>query len=222
MNEGLLDEAKKTLFRVLAHHPEFRPAQVLSKQLEDLEFKEVFKPLRHPEPKTVFEDSHRVIEELERDLGLELESRTQASLQEQWVAQPASVGAALTAVELYDLGIAFYEMGCYSDALRELNRAEKKIRIQETFLGDLGVAVVALSAQCLIHLGRAFEAKAYLEPIMIEPDLKHEDKLPLYYASGWAEQELGNEKSALNWFKRVAETDDEFKDVNARIAQLQK
>jgi tetratricopeptide (TPR) repeat protein len=118
--------------------------------------------------------------------------------------------------------VAFYEMGCFGDVLRELKRAEKKIRIEESFLGELGVSVVALYAQTLVKLGQAFQAKVYLEPILIEPDLLHEQKTILYYTMGLAEQALDEKKNAKAWFQKVAMTDPDFKDVQQRIRLLSK
>ena len=76
------------------------------------------------------------------------------------------------------------------DTIRELKRAEKKIRIEESFLGELGISAVALHADALVKLGHSFQAKIYLEPILVEPDLLHEQKIILYYTMGLAEQAL--------------------------------
>ena len=125
-----------------------------------------------------------------------------------------------TAVGLFDLAVAFYEMGCFGDALRELRRAEKKIRIEESFLGELGVSVVALYAQTLVKLNQPFNAKIYLEPILLEPDLPHEQKIILYYTMGLTAQALEEKSNAKGWFQKVVASDPDFKDVQQRIRLL--
>ena len=222
LREGLIEEAKKTLFRVLVQRPEFPPALVLLQEIETLELREIYRDSKKPSRIEVREDAEEVIEALERDLSLRIDD--EGLCNEFWIAsvaeEPPGPDAGLDARGRFDLGIAFFEMGCFSDALRELTRAEKKIRIEQTFLGDMGVAIAALRAQCLIELDRAFEAKAYLEPILLEPDLGHENKMSLYYAMGLSEQTLGHDSVAAGWFQKIAETDLEFRDVATRLGNL--
>ncbi len=221
MNEGLVEEAKKTLYRVLARKPELRGAHELLKKIEAIELKELFSESPtdpSQKAKTTNEDINGVIDQLDRDLSLGLNEASDAiAKKEIWNALSDSQAGELDAKARYDLGVAFYEMGCFLDALRELQRAEKRIRMENTFLDETGLAVVTLSAQCLIDLGRAFEAKAYLEPVLTEPDLKHEDKLGLYYAMALAEQSLGNTKNALNWYLNISGTDPDFRDVQLKM-----
>jgi tetratricopeptide (TPR) repeat protein len=223
IREGLVEEAKKLLFRILAHQPSFQSAQELLKKIKELELKALFDegPAsldRRKRPP--IEDIEELIASLDRDLGLNLNGDQNSETQgEIWNTVKHS-HEELNAQTYFDLGVAFSEMGCYPDALRELARAEKKIRIEESFLGEIGVSVVSLSAQCLIQQGRAFEAKVYLEPILTEPDLKHEDKLGLYYVMGLCEQALGNQRGALGWYQKISESDPDFRDVQIKLRQL--
>jgi len=223
MREGLIEEAKKILYRVQARQPDLRKAHELLKEIETLELKDLFReaPVSRPKPPKPIEDVDALIESLDRDLGLGLdEGSAPTDPQKEIWKTNEDPRKDLDSKARFDLGVAFFEMGCYSDALRELRRAEKKIRIEESFLGELGVATVSLVARCLIHLERAFEAKAYLEPVLTEPDLRHEDKLALYYAMGLIEQKLGHAKRARGWFQKISETDSDFKDVQIRLRQL--
>ena len=219
--EGLFEEAKKKLFRILSHKPGYPPAKKLLTQIEDVEMKDLFvegRPSRSRGKTPKPENPDQVIEALERDLGLGSSSLGQGE-EERWSAVSVKKEK-FTPQEHLDLGIAFIEMECYADALRELLRAEKQIRIEQTFLGEVGVTVVSLIAQCMIPLGRAFEAKSYLEPVLIEPDLKHEDKLCLYYAMAMVELALDSKESALGWFKQVAHIDPDFRDAQMQIRLL--
>ncbi len=215
IREGLVDEAKKTLYRVLAHHPKYKLAEELLKQIETLELKNLFEQSGKNKKIVKPEDSASLIEALNQDLGLGLDGLADVDQKEKW-----NVLTGLTTKEYFDLGIAYFEMDCFVDALREFNKAVNKIRIEQTFLGEDGLMCVSLIAQSLIQLNRAYEAKAYLEPVLIESDLKHEDKLVLYYAMGVAEQALGNNSAARGWLQKTAEIDPDYRDAIFRIRQL--
>jgi tetratricopeptide (TPR) repeat protein len=217
---------------LIVNHPGFESARSLLKQIEDLELKKIFGPTRRVRKPPKIERAELIIDSLERDLGISTQNQTTEEdiaetdmiRAERWVASlkfAADSSHELTPQERFDLGIAFFEMDCHADALRELGRAEKKIRIEESFLGSLGVAIVALSVECMIKLGSVFEAKAYLEPVLVEADLKHEDKLALYYSMGLVEEELGHIASAVGWYQKVARTDADHRDVRRRIRYLQ-
>ncbi len=215
VNEGLIDEAKKLLFRVLANHPNYAPAKKLLNEIGELELKEIFKLSSHASSRSAVEDVDQLIQSLDQDLGLGLKPTQQDNAQSVFI--PIS---GLSPQEHLDLAIAYLEMGCVSDALRELQKAEKRIRTENTFLGKTGLMVVSLIAQCLLQLGKAYEAKEFLQPVLMESDLNHEDKLLLYYEMGCIEQELGNKKDAKEWFQNVIKIDPLFKDASYRLKLL--
>jgi len=224
IQENLYEEAKHVLFRLLTRTPDTqsfdnRRARELLKKIEEIEMKELFSKPSRSKANATAEDSDAVISNLENDLqlGSNVESRLLME-DEQWKVDESPTNAR----ELFDLSIAFFEMGCFSDALRELHRAEKKIRIEDSFLGELGVSIVALTGQTLVQLGQAFNAKIYLEPILMEPDLPHEQKIILYYTMGLIEQALGEKRPAKGWFQKVVETDPDFRDVQQRIRLMTK
>lgn len=224
IQENLFEEAKRVLFRLIAqaadpHSSSVRRAQELLKKIEQIEINElVSKPCRQG-AKSPVEDSKQVISALERDLQLEEDNFAALPADHEWWNVEAGPS---TARELFDLAVAFYEMGCFADALRELRRAEKKVRIENTFLGELGVSIVALSAQSLISLGQAFDAKIYLEPVLLESDIPHEQKTILYYVMGLADEALGEKASARGWFNKVIESDPDFKDARQKVRLLAK
>ena len=224
IQENLYDEAKRVLFRLLTriHDPHsfhYRRTKEMLDKIESIEMNDLMNKNSRIKPEKNIEDTTSLITQLERDLQLEAFDEENTVLdQEQWnVSETPS-----TAQGLFDLAIAFYEMGCLGDALRELRRAEKKIRIEASFLGELGVSVVALQAQTLIKLGNAFKAKVYLEPVLMESDLLHEQKIILYYSMGMVEQALEERSAAKGWFQKVADFDPTFKDVEQRIRFLNK
>jgi tetratricopeptide (TPR) repeat protein len=212
--EGLLEEAKKKLYQLLIATPNYERAQKLLKQIQDQELKSILSVSGPPSrrKKERHEDTDAIIEKLNLDLGLGLDIQGFDPDQENWVIQTE-----LSAREHYDVGVAFFEMGCYRDSIRELKSAEKKIRIKQSFLGELGVAVVALYSEALVSLGRAYEAKAFLEPVLSEPDLKREEKNVLFYVMGLIETSLGRLEEARAWFQKVYDLEPDFRDTRVRL-----
>jgi len=226
IQENLYDEAKRVLFRLLTRINDpmsfsHRRAKELLSKIEAIELNEIMTKVSRSKTIKNVEDSTLIISRLEKELDLDLDSyeeNTPLMESEFWNVNLVPT----TVVGLFDLAIAFYEMGCFGDALRELRRAEKKIRIEESFLGEVGVSIVALYAQTLLKIGHPFRAKIYLEPILLESDLLHEQKIILYYTMGIIEQALEEKSNAKGWFKKVAASDPEFKDVQQRLRLLAK
>ena len=220
IQEDLLEEAKKTLFRLLTkiqhQTAEYGRAKEMLLQIEEMELEKIInQPTRLKSLK--IDDVTKVIEQLDGDLRLDAFSNEVDVNSEMWSVQRIEEG---TVQEHLDLGVAFFEMGCFYDAIRELTKAEKKIRIESTFLGEKGVSVVALLAQARLRAGHAFQAKLYLEPILLEDDIHHEQKIILYYTMGLVEQALGENMAAKGWFQKVQAEDPLFKDVQQRIQFL--
>ena len=224
IQENLFEEAKHVLFRLLTHIKDsqshsYRVANELLKKIEKIELNQFMNSSVKHKKEEFLEDSDSLILQLEKNLQLNSFEKDSKDLEiEKWSVNEPQHSTQV----LFDLAVAFYEMECFADALRELKRAEKKIRIEDSFLGELGVSVVALKAQALIKMGSSFNAKIYLEPILLEDDLRHEQKIILYYSMGLATQDLQEKDSAKGWFLKVAEFDPEFKDVQQRIRTLSK
>lgn len=217
--EGLFDEAKKLLFKILFHLPQYKPARQMLEQIQEKEEQALLsqsttsrKTVSKEKPNPVVED---VLNQLDRDLSLGLHEVHPAEDKEIWVTD-----SKLSAYEHYDLGVAFFEMSCYRDAIRELKRAEKKIRQEETFLGPLGVAVVALCAECMLITGEGFQAKLDLDVVVQEPDLELAEKIPLFYIMGRIELELGHREPARAWLSKVIALEPDYRDVKVLLQKL--
>ena len=213
--EGLFEEAKKKLYQILIVIPNFKAALVLLEKIQKQEERSLLETsgARSREKAIRTENPDHILKKLESDLGIQIEPSSQNG-EERW----ASAGS-LSAKEHFDLGVAFFQMDCFGDAIRELKKSERKIRQEQTFLGELGVSVVALLAESQVKLGRAFEAKSSLESVLTEPDLKHEEKIILFYVMGLIEEDLGHSKESKGWFQKVLNADPDFRDVQFRLKQ---
>ena len=216
--EGLFEEAKKLLHRVLIQLPGYASAQKLLSEINQVELDRLLQyPLRKSKENVALENPDRVIEKLERDLGLG-PSGGAGNFdpgRENWIHPRGS-----NVQEAYDLGVAFFEMGCYRDALRESAQALKQIRVKNSDLGELGVAIAVLSAESHLALGEAFETKTFLLPILSELEISHESKIPLYYLMALAEERLGYRIEARAWLEKVIEADPLYRDAQFRIRLL--
>ena len=216
--EGLFDEAKKVLHQVLIRHPLFTRASQLLDEIRNEELNLILNrssTLRGG--KKPPEDPEAIIRKLEKDLGMDFGS-SEGNFDpavENWSHQNRD-----SPEQAYDLGVAFFEMGCYRDAMIELEEAIRRIRISRTELGDLGVAAAALYSESLIQLKEAFSAKSFLLPILNELELTHESKIPLFYLVGRAEELLGNSADAKSWYRKALEVDPFYRDAHFRIRVL--
>lgn len=215
--EGLIEEAKKVIYRIQMIQPNFTPAIQLLAKINKEEEKKLFQSSqRAPRvANTLSEDSDFILKSLDRDLGLELHAGEVSQEQENFITNES-----LSAREHYDLGVAFFQIDCFLDSIRELKKAERKIRLEESFLGELGVSVVSLHAECLFKLGRSYEAKSFLEPILTEPEINLEEKISFFYLLGLVELDLGNIPEGKAWFQKVIDLDPQFRDTAFRLKTI--
>jgi tetratricopeptide (TPR) repeat protein len=213
--EGLVEEAKRLLHKILMVHAGYLPALDLLKQIQDSELSMLFRAASEtPKKQKSFEDPELVIRQLERDLGIHIEDpgrNFNASIENWSHPDPEDP------TQAFDLGVAFFEMGCYRDAIRQLSEAVRKTRVMHTSLGELGVAAAALCAESMIALGEPYEATTWLTPMLNELDLTHEKKIPFFYLMGRAQELLNHRKEAKAWYQKVMELDPLYRDVPFRI-----
>ncbi len=107
----------------------------------------------------------------------------------------------------YDLGVAYYEMGLYNEALSEFEAAVKDPRYRDQCL--------EIMAACLGMQGRHAEIVEMLSP-MIEND-GSDVGLGLRYTMGVACEALGLREDARHHFEQIARIDSSYRDVQARL-----
>ncbi|MBU6153489.1 MAG: hypothetical protein KGP28_04225 [Bdellovibrionales bacterium] len=216
--EGLLEEAKRILHRVLISHPSFGRAKRLLQEIRNSELDLLLNRSTSSSPDRFrIEDPEAILRKLGSDLGI-LVDREAGSIdpkRENWSHSPP-----LQPRERFDLAVAFFEMDCFRDAVRELEEALRQVRLENSILDELGISMVALQAESLICMEEAFEAKMFLAPILNESEISHELKLPLYYLAARSEEMLGARIEAKAWLEKVMEIDPLFRDANFRIRLL--
>jgi tetratricopeptide (TPR) repeat protein len=109
----------------------------------------------------------------------------------------------------YDLGVAYYEMGLYNEALAEFEAAARA--------PGLEVRSLEMLASCLLQQGRHSELVELLVPVLAADGHTPRGRLGLQYALGLACEALGDLAQARRHFEEVAQVDSDFKDVQARL-----
>ncbi|MHB8527243.1 MAG: tetratricopeptide repeat protein [Candidatus Acidiferrales bacterium] len=121
---------------------------------------------------------------------------------------------------LYNLGIAYREMGLLDEAIGEFQRVAKAIQEGRPF---------RYAMQCATLLGVIFMEKQepkiaalWYQRALELPALDPETVLALRYDLGVAEEQGGNSGAALDSFRQVYAMNIDYRDVAERIAALQK
>lgn len=111
----------------------------------------------------------------------------------------------------YDLGVAYYEMGLYNEALAEFQSAVQHAAIRERCL--------EMMAACLAMQGRHAEIVSLLSPILDAPGAAGLGP-GLRYSMGVACEALGRREEARRHFEEVALVDSGFRDVAMRLQRF--
>lgn len=222
LNEGLIEEAKKVLRRILIQDPSFVPAHRKLEEIHELELKQIFsdtsgprinrKPAQESEPEDV-------IEQLDRDLGLGLDTAVSelSIFGNDQAMNEFAEGLELemqdaSARDRLDLGIGFLEMGLHHLAARQFGAAVKE--------DELRVSATALLAWTYIMSNRAFDAATLLDPILADSEVDTAEKKDLMYLMGRAQEALNQRQVARWWYEKTSEIERHYRDIDERLKRL--
>lgn len=221
--EGLTDEAKKILRKILIQDPHYLAAKQRLDEIHEIELKQIFReedafPKRRDktQTKTSHVNSDEIMRKLDRDLQLgifseriELELFQNKEALEAFTAQLEKEFSGTSAQDRVDLGIGFLEMGLYDLAARQFRSA----------IQDPGFALTAnsLLAYTLVLANRPFEAVLLIEPILEDSELSREEKIHFLYLMGRAHERLMKPQVATQWYLQVKEIDPAYRDIEERL-----
>jgi len=112
----------------------------------------------------------------------------------------------------YDLGVAYFEMGLYNEALAEFEAASR--------CPGLEVQSIEMLAACLQETGRHADVIDLLIPVIAAEGHAPRGRIGLLYALARAFEALGDAIQARRYFLEVARADVGFKDVRSRLERL--
>lgn len=225
LNEGLVEDAKKTLRKILIIDPDHQAARFTLKEILDNELKELLtgkepmtrkpraferfgKEARAPEP-----TSEEAVRELEEAIGSEPARR---DTQNTPIIAQESIKD-LTAGDRVDIGIAFMEMGAYDKAAEIFLTALHFIDPSTPEGRGQHNATNVLLARAFLDSGRSFEAIQILHPLVRSDEIAVEEKVEFFYLMGIAHEMRNERKVALAWYSKVRDIDPHFRDIRDRI-----
>jgi tetratricopeptide (TPR) repeat protein len=114
----------------------------------------------------------------------------------------------------YNLGIAYKEMGLYSDAVEQFDRS-KSDPVRR-------VSSISLQAECYRSMQQYEKAEEVLTEGLGDPDLSMDDRIALYYETGLLYEECDRHADALASYQVVEDKKPQFRDVGKKVAELKK
>jgi tetratricopeptide (TPR) repeat protein len=241
MGEGILEEAKRVLRRILLFATGEIEAKQLLEEIHEIELKQIFGEAENPrrrirrrrEPEAAEVRADSVMRELDRDLRLGLfaeDGSDSAAIELSLFEDRRALDifgdkmdrdfAASPASERLDLGIAFMEMGLYSLAVRHFYAAMHRLRFEGPESQALLISATGLLGNALILGGRAFDATLAMQTVLSDSEVVAENKLDLMYLMGRANQALGKDQLAAQWYHQAAEIDPHYRDIQERLRSL--
>jgi tetratricopeptide (TPR) repeat protein len=233
VNEGLIEEGKKLLRRILIADSRNLTARRKLDEIHEIELQQIFEGRERrrgpqhgrrrddaPEEEV---DSEKVLRELDADLGLGLitdgDPDTVRELEMSLFQEREEMARFADRVDAeyskcrprdrLDIGIAFFEMGLLDLAIRQFTAAARD--------AETRIPATALLASALMRSGHPFDAVLALEPLISDSELDGADKLELLYLMGRANEQLGKHDAATRYYAQAVEVDPTYRDAEERM-----
>lgn len=232
MSEGLWEESKKVLRKILVADPSHVPSRQLLSEIHDLELKQLVSseeersPIRYRRREeregrsgsgagSTSAEVEQVIRDLDRDLKLGLlETAKDQENSRSYTAWMDEELSDLSPQDRIDIGIAFLEMGLVDIAVQQFRGALSRMPFDSEAEGRL--SATALLAYALILEGRPLDAVMELEPLLRDTSIRNEEKIEFMYLMGRAYESLRKPDLAMLWFDQVRAIDPAYRDVQVR------
>jgi tetratricopeptide (TPR) repeat protein len=231
MTEGLLDEAKRILRRIILADTRHVIARKMLEEIHEQELKQIFGEGRLSRSRRGAQEdfdvsplsSELVMRQLDRDLKLgvfdegdggeammsELSLFESKDALESFGAKLERDLAGTSARDRVDTGIAFLEMGLYDLAARQFRAATREVEFK--------LSAAGLLAYSLVLAGRPFEATMELEALLGDSELVGAQRVEFMYLMGRAYEGLKNLRSAFQWYQQAQEAEPRYRDTGERM-----
>jgi tetratricopeptide (TPR) repeat protein len=221
VGEGLLEDAKRTLRKILKREPGNLTSRDRLEEIQKIEIKRLLgneesprSSLRRARKNAEAEiDSHAALTELEKEVGLRRDVESEffktPTERDDFMRMLDGLCQTASAQDRIDLGIGFLEMEFYDIAIRQFETAAKDIDLERKARGLLATA--------LLEKGRPFDAMIELEALVSHQEAKPEEKLDYGYLAGKAQEALGHFPAAAHWYRAVYQIDPQYRDVADRL-----
>jgi tetratricopeptide (TPR) repeat protein len=223
ISEGLLEDAKKTLRRVLRMEPTSLAARDRLEEIQKIEIKKLlgqdentgggFLRAKKKKLEPGLEDGEMVATALERELGPEpgTEERffTNEADRQVFLKNLELLCAGATPQDRIDLGIGFLEMEFYDVAIQMFRAAlaaepgERRAR--------------SLLATTWVARGNGFEAMAEIEALVADQSAPESERIDYGYLAGRAQELLQHFEMAVRWYRAVLQIEPGYRDAEDRM-----
>lgn len=232
LNEGLLEEGKKVLRKILIQDPHNVVARKRLEEVHEKELQQIFGDSAPRRPTlgatkadtevTRSFDTDQLIQNLDLDLQLGLGDLRPSLFHSD---EPALTGplpkwdlkldehlSGLSSKDRLDVGIAFLEMGFYKQASAQF----------QFVLNDL---TYRIQGACLFAFSKIlekepFEASLVLEPLLNESDIPAKEKLEILYLSARASEALDQKTQAIGKYLQICKLEAGYRDTEDRLKYL--
>jgi hypothetical protein len=226
--EGMQDEAKKILHQILMTGVNHGPTRKLLEELHELELKQIFSgqeirprgPLAKRGLKLPEIDPDKVLRKLDDDLKLGVFGASGLSLFSDSPEELAKLSKRLdremisaSTQDRIDLGIGFVEMGLFDIAARQF----RAVMLSGT---DATLEGACLYAYCMICAERPYDAISGLQGVLNDGEIRHDEKLEVFYLMGRSYELLKNHPQALSWYGQAGAAQAGYRDIAERIQNL--
>ena len=210
LRQGLLDEAERVCKNLLEARPDFQEAQEKLAQIEEKRSESASMAGGNAEAGRAGE-----AENLSIDIfGQQGESEDlflDGLLADSQKGVKTVIGQEDTESH-FNLGIAYKEMGQFTEAVAEFEQAKKDpVRF---------VDCITLIASCKLQTGSFQDAESVFSDALTE-DISDDDRLVLNFEMGLLYSEQGKSPEALDKFHFVLNLDPFYRDVGERVKKLQ-
>lgn len=231
-NEGLFEDAKHTLRKLISQFPDDLRARQELEEIQKEELTLIMKEVQTgvsrarsrfaPPPKILVEDSDSIIQKLNKDLNLGLVV-TEKIPHFNISVQNGKPSEKLSIKDRIDLAVGFIQMNLYVLAIDHLRLALNHID-EATDLKDHQtlISVLELLANAYVENDQAFDAILLLESALSDNFIPGNSKLGLMYWMARAHQKSGQKEIATMWFEEVKKRDSEYRDIEYRLRTLGK
>lgn len=221
IGEGMWDEAKATLRRVLLIDPKNLAARDRLAEIQKIEIKRLLGAeenarasfFQRTKKKPEEQLPEAVLAALEKEIGPGKDPEKvffpHPEDQERFLEELEKNCSDASTQDRIDLGVGFLEMELYDVAIHLFRIAmrdealERKARV--------------LLATVLIAKGQCFEAMLELEVLIADQSATAEEKIDFGYLAGQAQEKLGNYEIAAVWYRAVNGIESGYRDAENRL-----
>ncbi len=225
LEEGLSNESKKMLRKLLRENPNHVRARQKLKTILEEEIQSILRST-HIEDDVVIpelDDSGETLRALEKDLDLGVAEDSFLEQEEAIEAFRCSMRqqmGELNPKEMIDMGIGFLEMGMGSIAQDLFEKVQRMSFLDEKLIREDYLSATYLLAQSFLSQGCPLDAIRVLERVLADGEFSAAEKCDGAYLLGQANEAISQWIEALGWYEVTQAIDSSHRDIEQKIPAI--